>query len=155
MTRKPVVLDLLAWSWRSGSLHEGHDLLQRELAIFVGVHCLEYALVSRLKLLQRDGPVTVAVHIANSIRIIMPPPAPIMPENPHKMRIPSSGLMSASAGCGHATIKTLDSYAPILLQKSQIARRQFSCCKKIQPTTVDRCGLNHATEVASEFIFRR
>src|SRR6478736_655715 len=43
---------------------------------------------------------------------------------------------------------------PILLQKSQIARRQFSCCKKIRPTTADRCGLNHVTEVASEFIFR-
>src|ERR1700738_4010736 len=31
--------------------------------------------------------------------------------------------------------------------------RQFSCCKKIRPTTADRCGLNHVTEVASEFIF--
>ena len=43
----------------------------------------------------------------------------------------------------------------ILLQKSQMARRQFSCCKKIRPTTADRCGLNHVTEVASEFIFRQ
>src|SRR6202040_3360756 len=44
---------------------------------------------------------------------------------------------------------------PISLQKSQIARRQFSCCKKIRPTTADRCGLNHVTEGASEFIFRQ
>jgi hypothetical protein len=47
------------------------------------------------------------------------------------------------------------SSVPILLQKSQIARRQFSCCKKIRPTTADRCGPNHVTEVASEFIFRQ
>ena len=46
-------------------------------------------------------------------------------------------------------------FVPILLQKSQIARRQFSCCKKIRPTTADRCGPNHVTEVASEFIFRQ
>src|ERR1700732_4706062 len=46
-------------------------------------------------------------------------------------------------------------YVPILLQKSQIARRQFSCCKKIRPTTADRCGPNHVTEVASEFIIRQ
>jgi hypothetical protein len=49
--------------------------------------------------------------------------------------------------------RRLGSYVPILLQKSQIARRQFSCCKKIRPTTADRCGLNDVTEVASEFIF--
>ena len=36
---------------------------------------------------------------------------------------------------------------PILLQKSQIARRQFSCCKKIRPTTADSCALNRGTEV--------
>ncbi len=47
------------------------------------------------------------------------------------------------------------SFVPILLQKSEIARRQFSCCKKIRPTTADRCGPNHVTEVASEFIFRQ
>jgi len=29
---------------------------------FVGVHCLEDTLVSRLQLLQRCGPITVAVH---------------------------------------------------------------------------------------------
>jgi hypothetical protein len=46
-------------------------------------------------------------------------------------------------------------FVPILLQKSQIARRQFSCCKKIRPTTADRCGPNHVTEAASEFIFRQ
>src|SRR5262245_50048058 len=44
-------------------------------------------------------------------------------------------------------------YWQILLQKSEIARRQFSCCKKIRPTTADRCGLNHVTGVASEFFF--
>jgi hypothetical protein len=43
-------------------MHEGLDLLQGEAAIFVGVHCLEYPFVSRLKLLQRDGPVTISVH---------------------------------------------------------------------------------------------
>src|SRR5262245_56485403 len=31
----------------------------------------------------------------------------------------------------------------------------FSCCKKIRPTTADRCGLNHVTGVASEFFFGR
>jgi hypothetical protein len=30
----------------------------------------------------------------------------------------------------------------------------ISYCKKIRPTTADRCGLNRVTEVASEFIFR-
>jgi hypothetical protein len=44
------------------SLHEGLDLVQGEAAIFVGVHSLEDPLVSRLKLLQRDGPVTITVH---------------------------------------------------------------------------------------------
>jgi hypothetical protein len=29
-------------------------------------------------------------------------------------------------------------FVPILLKKSQIARRQFACCKKIRPTTADR-----------------
>ena len=29
------------------------------------------------------------------------------------------------------------------------------CCRKIRPTTADRCGPNHITEVASEFIFRQ
>jgi hypothetical protein len=64
-------------------------------------------------------------------------------------------IMSASAGCGHAGRIGLGRLVPILLQKSQIARRQFSCCKKIRPTTADRCGLNHVNEAASEFIFRR
>jgi hypothetical protein len=31
----------------------------------------------------------------------------------------------------------------------------FSAEKKIRPRTAGRCGLNHVTEVASEFIFRR
>jgi hypothetical protein len=51
--------------------------------------------------------------------------------------------------------KPQSGFVPILLQKSQIARRQFSCCKKIRPTTADRCGPNHVAEVASEFIFRQ
>jgi hypothetical protein len=46
-------------------------------------------------------------------------------------------------------------YWQILLQKSQIAWPQFSCCKKIGPTTAYRCSLNHVTEVAREFIVRR
>jgi hypothetical protein len=29
---------------------------------------------------------------------------------------------------------------PILLQKSQVAWLQFSCCKKIRPPTADRYG---------------
>ena len=39
----------------------------------------------------------------------------------------------------------------MLLKKSQIARRQFSCCKKSDPRPPNRCDLNRATEVASEF----
>jgi hypothetical protein len=38
------------------------DFLQGEAAIFVGVHRLEDALVGRLKFLQGDCPVTIAVH---------------------------------------------------------------------------------------------
>ena len=53
---------LLLQNRSPGSMHEGLDLLQGEAAIFVGVHCLEYPFVSRLKLLQRDGPVTISVH---------------------------------------------------------------------------------------------
>jgi hypothetical protein len=45
-----------------GSLHEGLDLLQGEATIFVGIHGFEDPLVSRLKLLQGDGPITVSVH---------------------------------------------------------------------------------------------
>src|SRR5262249_62395666 len=44
---------------------------------------------------------------------------------------------------------------PILLQKSQIVRRQFFCSKKIRPTTTDSCALNRATEAVSEFLVRR
>jgi len=40
---------------------------------------------------------------------------------------------------------------PMLLKKSQIARRQFSCCKKYDRRPPNRCGLNRVTEVASEF----
>src|ERR1700681_1834104 len=38
----------------------------------------------------------------------------------------------------------------MLLKKSQIARRQFSCCRKIDRRPPIRYGLNHVTEVASE-----
>ena len=38
------------------------DFLHGKAAIFIGVHRLEDALVGRLKFLQGDGPVTVAVH---------------------------------------------------------------------------------------------
>src|SRR5262249_41545412 len=54
--------ELLLRSRSPGSLHEGLDLVQSEAAIFVRVHCLEDPLVSRLKLLQSDGPVTITVH---------------------------------------------------------------------------------------------
>src|SRR5262249_5571425 len=54
--------ELLLRGRSSGSLHECLDLVQGEAAIFVRVHCLEDPLVSRLKLLQSDGPVTIAVH---------------------------------------------------------------------------------------------
>src|SRR5262249_7461395 len=54
--------ELLLRSRSPGSLHECLDLVQGEAAIFVRVHCLEDPLVSRLKLLQSDGPVTITVH---------------------------------------------------------------------------------------------
>jgi hypothetical protein len=57
-----IGLALLPRNQSPGSLHEGLDLLQGEAAILVGVHCSEDPLVSRLKLLQRDGPVTITVH---------------------------------------------------------------------------------------------
>ena len=57
--------------------------------------------------------------------------------------------------CGHAAVLALVRVVPILLQKSQIAWSQISCCKKIVPTTANRCGPNHVTEVASEFVFRQ
>src|SRR5262245_29194346 len=83
--------ELLLRGRSSSSLHECLDLVQGEAAIFVRVHCLEDPLVSRLKLLQSDGPVTITVHQTKSIRIIMPecilpgpiiPPRPIMPGPP-------------------------------------------------------------------------
>jgi len=55
-------LVLLLRNWSPGSLHEGLDFLQGKAAIFIGVHCLEDALVGRLKFQQGNGPVTVAVH---------------------------------------------------------------------------------------------
>src|SRR5260221_1949833 len=54
--------ELLPRSGSPASLPEGPDLVQGEAASFLRVHCLEDPLVSRLKLLQRDGPVTVSVH---------------------------------------------------------------------------------------------
>src|ERR1700731_1130113 len=39
----------------------------------------------------------------------------------------------------------------MLLKKPQIARRQFSCCKKSDRRPPIRYGLNHVTEVAREF----
>jgi hypothetical protein len=67
----------------------------------------------------------------------------------------TNARMSASTGCGHAVAYALGSFVPILLQKSQIAWRQFLAVKKIRPTTADRCVPNHVTEVANEFIFRQ
>ena len=42
--------------------HESLHFLKGNGAIVVGIHRLEYALVSRLKLLQRELPVSVSVH---------------------------------------------------------------------------------------------
>src|SRR5262249_19819903 len=42
--------------------HERLHLLRSKLAVFVAIHCFENSLVSRLKLRQLDGPVTIAVH---------------------------------------------------------------------------------------------
>jgi hypothetical protein len=56
------VLDLLPRSRCPGSLDEGLDFLHRKHAVFVGIHRFEDPFVSRLKLLQGDGPITVAVH---------------------------------------------------------------------------------------------
>jgi hypothetical protein len=43
-------------------VHESLHFLQGNGAIVVGIHCLEYALVRRLKLLQSEFPVTVSIH---------------------------------------------------------------------------------------------
>src|SRR5262245_44884051 len=43
----------------------------------------------------------------------------------------------------------------MLLKKSQTARRQFACCEKSDRRLMIRRGLNHVTEVASEFFFRQ
>ena len=64
-------------------------------------------------------------------------------------------LMSATASSGHNDANAYRRLVPILLQKSQIIRRQFSCCKKIRPTTGDSCALNRGTEVVREFIDER
>jgi hypothetical protein len=53
--------ELLSRSRSPASLPEGPDFVQGEAAIFVRVHCLEDPLVSRLKLLQSDVPVTITV----------------------------------------------------------------------------------------------
>jgi len=45
-----------------GTVHESLYFLQGKDAIFVDVHCLEDPLVSRLKLLQGNGSVTITVH---------------------------------------------------------------------------------------------
>jgi hypothetical protein len=65
--------------------HESLHFLKGNGAIVVGIHCLEYALVSRLKLLQRELPVSVSVHqtenyshhhwtsdVATSIPLVVP-----------------------------------------------------------------------------------
>src|SRR6516165_2425914 len=43
-------------------MHERLDFLQGEVAIFISVHCPKDALVRRLKLLERDCPVTISIH---------------------------------------------------------------------------------------------
>jgi hypothetical protein len=53
---------LLLLNRSPGSVYEGLDLLHGKAAIFVRVHRLEDPLVSRLKLLQGDRPVTVTIH---------------------------------------------------------------------------------------------
>jgi hypothetical protein len=72
----------LARGRRPGSPHEFLDLLQREDAILVSVHRLKDPLVSRLKLLQRDGPSPSLSIITNSIRIIMPECREVCSPNP-------------------------------------------------------------------------
>src|SRR5262249_59899104 len=54
--------ELLPRSRSPASLPVGPYLVQGEAAIFVRVHCLEDPLVSRLKLLLPDVPVTITVH---------------------------------------------------------------------------------------------
>src|SRR5260221_2276360 len=58
----PPAGELLPRSGSPASLPEGRDIVKGEAAIFLRVHCIEDPLVTRLKLLQRDGPVTVSVH---------------------------------------------------------------------------------------------
>jgi hypothetical protein len=51
-----------------GRLH----LLPSKLAVFIAIHCLENSLVSRLKLWQLDGPITIAVHQSEYHASMMP-----------------------------------------------------------------------------------
>jgi hypothetical protein len=53
--------------------------------------------------------------------------------------------------CAHA----LDRFGSMLLKKSKTTRRQFACCKKSDRRQPNQRGLNHVTEVASEFIFKQ
>ena len=58
----PAEWALLLPRCSAASAHERSDFLHGEPAVLVGVHCLENPLMRRLKLLQRDGSITVAVH---------------------------------------------------------------------------------------------
>jgi hypothetical protein len=42
-----------------------------------------------------------------------------------------------------------------IVASPKLTGANFLAVKKIRPTTADRCGPNHVTEVASEFIFRQ
>jgi len=56
---------------------------------------------------------------------------------------------------------TASAYLKLLKLLADIVAKVPNCpaliflLQKIRPTTADRCGLNHVTEVASEFIFRQ
>jgi hypothetical protein len=64
----------------------------------------------------------------------------------------SSWLAIFSTDCVQNVLETANvRFGSMLLKKSQIARRQFSCCKKSDRRPPNRCGLNRVTEVASEF----
>jgi hypothetical protein len=46
-------------------------------------------------------------------------------------------------------------YGRYCCKSPKLPGANFLAVKKIRPTTTDRCGPNHVTEAASEFIFRQ
>jgi hypothetical protein len=58
--------------------------------------------------------------------------------NGSKRELPSSGLMSASAGCGHSDARALGTLVPILLQKS--GKKKEACTERRSLSIAPRVG---------------